>query len=153
MHQLKWKSNEWFISVNFKSWLLTWGQEWHLLLGTINSIDFDAIFWAAMWILYILLNLWYPPQKKQDILYPSDWNPGCRTFSAKTRTITGKLGQFILAGLQCYSADTLEKFEKQTNKKRSMKLITLSRHNGIIDGTGYLLKMHLGSYGSHLKMD
>lgn len=53
VNQLEWNSNEWFISVNFKSWLLIRGQEWHLLFGTISSIAFGTIFWAAMWILYI----------------------------------------------------------------------------------------------------
>lgn len=85
--------------------------------------------------------------KKQDIFYPSDGSPGCKTFSAETRTITGKWGQFMLAGLQCHSADTLAKFE--TGKKR-MKTITLSRHNGIIDGTGYLLRNASGEVMIHI---
>lgn len=55
------------------------------------------------------------------------------------------LGQFTLAGLHCYSADTFAKFEIE-KKHEAHHLIKTH-------GTGYLLKMHLGNYGPHLKMD
>lgn len=103
LHQLEWKSNGWFISMNFKSWFLI-KRGWQQLFYTTNSIAFSVCIWATMRILYFPPNLWHPSPKIKPFCIPGVEIPGFRTFSAKTRAIADKLELFMPAGIRCYSA-------------------------------------------------